>query len=157
MKDLKNYNKLLKIFFVLIVFFFLTTLFFNYFGKEKTKFYYLTSYLSIEGETQILPSKYNMLQLVKFYFSGPIDVKKFKKDYFQQIEIDNVYFIDKKIKIILSNDSSSLFLSYQEIIKEKISEATILTLRKNKLFKNANGIEIFIFNRILAYSYEYKK
>jgi len=153
-KDLKRYNKFFYFTLLIIILFLFFAFLAKSFSNEKAKFFYLTSDLSIKSERQILPSKYDRLELVRFYFSGPIDVKKFKKDYFQQLDIDNVYYIDNVCKIILSNDCSSIFQSYSEEIKKRISEATIYSLKNNRLFKKIKRVEFFIYNKIKIYSYD---
>ncbi len=154
MKDLKKYNKIFYYTLLILIIFLLFAFLIKSFGNEKAKFYYLTSDLSINSERQILPSKYDRLELVRFYFSGPIDVKKFKKDYFQLLDIENVYYINNVCKIILSIDSSSIFQGYSEEIKNKISKATILSLKNNRLFKKIKRVEFFIFNKIKIYSFD---
>lgn len=153
MKDLKKYNKIIYSFLLIFLSITILLFLFNSISLNKAKFYYLTSDLTIKSESQILPYKYSEIQLLRHYFSGPINVKKFKKDLFQQIEIKNVYFIDYICKIVLSDESSLIFNNYPENIKEKISEATFLTLKKNRIFKNIKKIEFFIFDKIKTYSY----
>lgn len=155
MKDLKKYNK----FFLCLVFFtffiLIIEILFNFFTNNTERFYYLTSDLSIIGETQLIPKNYNKLQIVRFYFAGPINVKKFKKDIFHQLEIEKVFYINNVCKIILSNDTSLIFKNYPQNIKEKIALATFLSLKNLKDFKNLKSIEFFIFEKIKDYSFTY--
>lgn len=154
MKDLKRYNNSIKIIFTIILIIFIYGLVSNLFIISRAKFFYLRSDLTIKSEYQIIPNKLNHLQFVRYYFSGPIDVKKFKKDIFQQLEIERVFYINNICKIVLSKNSSLIFLNYKEDIKEKISKATLLTLKSSKLFKNIKTIEFFIFDKIKVYSFK---
>ncbi|MFN3411638.1 MAG: hypothetical protein ACK4YF_05730 [Exilispira sp.] len=154
MKDLKRYNNSIKIIFIIFLIIFIYVLLSNLFIITRAKFFYLRSDLTIKSEYQIIPDKLNQLQFVRYYFSGPIDVKKFKKDIFQQLEIEKVIYINNICKIVLSKNSSLIFLNYQDDIKEKISKATLLTLKSSKLFKDIKAIEFFIFDKIKVYSFK---
>ncbi len=156
MKDLKKYNKVIFYSILSLIVLFFLIVFIKYIGYNTIKFYYITSDLSIKSETQILPKKYDGLQLIKHYFSGPINVKKFKKDLFQMLEIENVYYQNKTCKIMLSNESSSIFMQYPDNIKEILSRATLLSIKNSRIFKNVESVEFFIFGKIKSYSFQLK-
>lgn len=155
MKDLKKYNRYFFCLLILIFTIFIIEILLSSFTNKTKKFYYLTSDLSIKSEIQIIPKKYDNLQIVRFYFSGPMNVKKFKKDIFNQLEIDKVFYIDKICKIIFTNETSLIFKNYPQNIKEKIALATFLSLKNIKEFKDLKSIEFFIFEKIKDYAFNY--
>jgi len=155
-KDLKKYNRVIFSLILLILIIIIILISIKVLLVKKTTFYYITFDNKIKGEAQILPDSYTQLQLVRHYFSGPINVKKFKKDIYHQIEIDNVYFIDRVCKITLSNESSSIFNSYPEELKEYFAKAAFISLKKTKEFHNLLIIEFYIYQKLKAFSFPFK-
>ncbi|HQM89081.1 MAG TPA: hypothetical protein PLI56_02990, partial [Exilispira sp.] len=88
-----------------------------------------------------------------FYFDGPINVKNFKKDIFQLMEVDNVYIDNNTFKIVLSMNSSLLFMNYDKTTQNLMAKATFDSLKNFKDLRKISKIEFFINNNILYLSY----
>ncbi len=153
MKDLKRYNKLILSIIFIVLSLFLLSLLFKFLLLNTTTFYYLTSDYDVKSEKQVIPEKISDIQLVRHYFAGPINLKKFKKDIYNRIEIDNVYFLSGICKIILSEESSLIFMAFPDNLKYKFSKATFLSLKKTRQFKDIKTLEFYIYQRIKVYSY----
>jgi len=151
--NFKKYNKSILILFlsILIIFF----IYFVYTGisTHKTTLYYLTPEMKIKSEKQIIPKNMNLLQITRFYFDGPINVKNFKKDIFQLIEVDNVYIDNNTFKIVLSMNSSLLFMNYDKTTQNLMAKTTFDSLKNFKDLRKISKIEFFINNNILYLSY----